>query len=120
MNCSSHLRAVAFALSLIGALACTSVSAERLVDPTRPADAKVATQVRQNPLKLEAVMSSGASRVAIVNGRLVHVGDRVGAAQISEIFAHGIRYTLNGRSHELHLKTHALRVRNDAAPEDET
>ncbi|HEY8539996.1 MAG TPA: hypothetical protein VIL28_14095 [Steroidobacteraceae bacterium] len=115
----SHL--AAFALGLIAALASANSTADdRLVDPTRPPMFKTPEPTRQSALKLEAVLSSGTTRVAIVNGKLVRAGDRIGAAHITEILAHGIRYTLNGRAHELHLGTYALPVKRPAAHEDET
>lgn len=62
-----------------------------LPDPTRPADYSVAISVKQTTpktraeFKLNAVRISAADRSAIVNGRLVRVGDDIGTAKVKEI-----------------------------------
>ncbi|MBT7951476.1 MAG: hypothetical protein HN764_07620 [Gammaproteobacteria bacterium] len=62
-----------------------------LPDPTRPADYSVAVSVKQARPKtraefnLNAVRISADDRSAIVNGRLVRVGDDIGTAKVKEI-----------------------------------
>jgi hypothetical protein len=62
-----------------------------LPDPTRPADYSVAISVKQAApktraeYKLNAVRISVDDRSAIVNGRLVRVGDEIGKAKVKEI-----------------------------------
>ncbi len=62
-----------------------------LPDPTRPADYSVSYSVEQiSPkkraeFKLNAIRVSDIDRSAIVNGRLVRVGDDIGTAKVREI-----------------------------------
>lgn len=99
------------ALLAIGA----TVHAETLRDPTRPVTARETTQsVEAASLRLEAVMGSGARRIAIVNGRIVRPGDRVGGALIEEIGGTSIRYVRNGRSETARIAKDSLRVRQSA------
>ena len=96
------------ALLAIGA----TVHAETLRDPTRPATARAVTQsVEVASLRLEAIMGSGARRLAIVNGKIVRTGDHVGGALIQEIDSDSIRYTRNGRSETARIAKASLRVR---------
>lgn len=96
------------ALLAMGAVA----QAQTLRDPTRPVTARETTQsVAVASLQLEAIMGSGTKRIAIVNGRVVRPGDRVGAALIEAIGSDSIRYTRNGRSETARIAKDSLRVR---------
>ena len=96
--------------------------AEGFRDPMRPAGvAPVAAPRPVHSLKLEGVIA-GVKRVAIVNGRLVRVGDVVAGARIVEIFANGLRYERAGKTQTLTLPTaqshSAVRVaRSESKPE---
>ena len=97
------MRALAvFALFLLGACAC--VRAGDFRDPMRPPGSTPAAPRQAGPpaMRLEGVIS-GAIRVAIVNGRVVSVGDLVGGATILEILANGVRYTRGGHVQTLTL-----------------
>lgn len=98
------------------------VNAETLRDPTRPASARAATvNDAKASLRVEAILHSGERFVAIVDGKVVRAGDRVGAARIEAIFADGIRYTQAGRSRVARLADRTIQVRHNAAQhEDET
>lgn len=99
------------ALLAMGAAA----QAQALRDPTRPVTARETTQsVEVAGLQLEAVMGSGVRRLAIVNGKIVRAGDRVGGALIQEIGSDSIRYTRNGRSQIARIAKDSLRVRESA------
>lgn len=88
--------------------------AERLADPTRPPNARAAASVeRTETLRLEAIMSSPDGKVAIVNGKVVRAGDRIGAARIETIEQDGIRYTSEGRSHTMRLQPRSIPVRQN-------
>jgi MSHA biogenesis protein MshK len=96
---------------------------DRLVDPTRPANAKaVATDAKTYAgVRLEAILRSEGTLLAIVNGKVVKAGDRVGTTVIDEVFADGIRYTRDGRSQTARLDSKAMHVRrNVVANEEET
>ena len=102
------------ALTVIAALA--TAHADPLRDPTRPpARAAAHAGVAQAGPTLSAVFSSGNRRSAIFNGRLVKAGDAVGAFQIDEVLADGVRYRHGGASHELYLPRTADGVKKPAA-----
>lgn len=98
-------------------MAARGSSADTLNDPTRPPGTKPAgVRGTANSLRLEAVMRSGNHAVAIIAGRIVRVGDSIGTARIVEILPNGVRYSRDGRSHELLLNDDALRVRGNIVP----
>src|SRR5688572_28356741 len=113
MKNSTHMFRVLSArrtsLSLTALLAIGAVThAETLRDPTRPVTAREVTQNADNGLQLEAIMGSGARRLAIVNGKIVREGDRIGAALIEEIGSDSIRYIRNGRSETARIVKNSL------------
>ena len=106
-----HSTAIAFALTLFAA---TSFAAE-LHDPMRPANAPAAVMFHPTsiaPLQLQAIMSTTSSRVAIVDGKVVRVGDKVSGAVITEISADSIRYTRDGKALVASLPENKLNVRS--------
>jgi hypothetical protein len=111
----AHAPAVAWILAITGmAIAGTQASAADLRDPMRPANAPAAVMSRPGalaPLQLQAVMTTGASRIAIVNGKVVHVGDKVSGALITEISSDSIRYTRGGKALVASLPTTRISVR---------
>ena len=90
-------------------------AADGLVDPTRRAGAPrgPATEARQT-LRVEAVFSSADRRLAIVNGKVVRVGDQVSGVRIDEILDDGVRYVRNGKTHTVRLSPAAMPVRQAA------
>jgi hypothetical protein len=97
--------------------------ADRLTDPTRPANARSVTAAPQkaSALRLEAIFQSDGTNVAIVNGKVVRAGDSVGTARIDAVSPRGIRYTRDGRSHTANLDDKAMQVRqNVVSNEDES
>ena len=108
--------------TLLLSLSAQAATADRLIDPTRPANAKAAVATQQvDAVRLEAIMRSEGAHVAIVNGKIVRAGDRVGAAHIDEVMPNGIRYTREGRSFTTHLDHKVMQVRrNVVSNEDET
>jgi hypothetical protein len=95
--------------AVIAAAAAGRVFAGELHDPMRPsgAPASEATVRASRPsaassLKLEGVIA-GEQRVAIINGRLVRVGDTVSGSRVLEIFAHSVRCERAGKIQTLTL-----------------
>jgi MSHA biogenesis protein MshK len=85
---------------ILSLAATTQALAADLHDPMRPPGAPAAASSRPSApssLQLQAVIGSGPSRVAIVNGKVVHVGDKVDGAVIDEISATTVRYTRGGK-----------------------
>jgi hypothetical protein len=93
-----------------------AAAADPLRDPTRPPQAAAtrAAAVEQAPV-LTAVFASGERRSAIVNGRLVRAGDRVGVFTIEDVLAEGVRYRHADRVHSLYLPHPADTVKKPAA-----
>jgi MSHA biogenesis protein MshK len=112
-----HLSSPYLAMLLLASTAHAAAS-EHLADPTRPAHAKAPAPVQlAAELRLEAVLKSGERHVAIVNGKIVRAGDRIGGALIEEISSHAVRYTRGGQSQVLRLQEHAMQVRRNVAKE---
>lgn len=87
-------------------------------DPMRPpqvATSHGGSRVAPEPV-LTAVMGTAASRVAIVNGRVVRDGDTVDGARIVAVFDDGIRYIRGGTTRELRLPRGAAVKRPARAP----
>lgn len=91
----------------------TSAGAEALHDPTRPATLKASasTTPAAATVRLEAILRAEGRHVAIVNGKVVRVGDRVGDAIIIEINDHAVAYIRAGARHVSSLVRHELNVR---------
>lgn len=98
-----------------------AASADRLVDPTRPATVKAAVAVASvSPVKVEAIMKSGSSLLAIVNGKVVRAGDFVDGVRIDEVRSDGVRYTRAGQASIAYVGRQAIDVRhNVTAGEDQ-
>ncbi len=87
-----------------------------LHDPTRPATlARPAVTSLESGVRLEAVMGTGEARRAIVNGRIVRVGDRVDNVLIAQITDDSIQYVQSGRTHVAKLPTQKVAVRKSSA-----
>ena len=104
--------------ALLIALATTNAIAADLHDPMRPANAPAAALQRPTgaaPLQLQAIMSTTGSRLAIVDGKVVRVGDKVSGALINEISSDSIRYTRGGKALVASLPNNKLNVRTNSA-----
>jgi len=75
-----------------------NASAQTFRDPMRPAGAAPAPMRAAAPaaLRLEGVIN-GATRVAIVSGRVVRAGDTVNGAQVLEVLPNGVRLSRAGK-----------------------
>lgn len=82
------------ALLLLGPL---QADAELLRDPTRPYSAPTYTEAGIKSFTVTAVFVSQERRIAIVNGRRVTEGDRIGGATVVEILPDRLRLNLNGK-----------------------
>jgi len=80
-------RLLALAAALVGALAAAPAAADSaLPDPTRPAVQRSATAQAPAPRwHLESTLVSPERRLAVIDGRMVRAGDRLGDAQVLEI-----------------------------------
>lgn len=67
-----------------------SAHAQALIDPTRPPDApsfadSAVAEARKGPQLQSVLVSDNGRRVAVIDGRTVRVGDRVGGASVAGI-----------------------------------
>ncbi len=78
------------ALSMTG-----PVAAAALRDPMRPHTHAVHGRVVSDvaPMRLQAIMGTDAARLAIVDGRVVRVGDTIGDVKIIAIAADGVHFS---------------------------
>lgn len=74
-------------------------------DPMRPPHAATSHGATPSsaPVLLSAVIGDGARRIAIVNGRVLRVGDSVDGVTVERIDATGIVYRRGGVQRELRL-----------------
>lgn len=73
--------------SLAALLACASAAAQQLTDPTRPPQtgpAGMSAPVPSGPV-LQTIRISPSRAEAMIDGRFVHLGDRVGNARVVTI-----------------------------------
>src|SRR5262244_2297545 len=94
-------RAVRISCWVIGLVVAGAASgAETLVDPTRPISAHAAPDTHSDSpgVHVQAIFSRSGSRIAIVNGKVVRAGDRLGNLSIEEVTADGVRFFLDGHS----------------------
>lgn len=106
--------------ALLLSLTAQAAAADQLVDPTRPSNAKAATApARQNAFRLEAILTSNGTPIAIVSGKVVRAGDSVGGARIDAVLADGVRYTKDGRSQTARLEPKVMQVRRNVVRNEE-
>lgn len=107
------LRKCLLALPLLGIM--MAADAAELVDPTRPSYIG-ATQQQTGPRapswQVESIIVSPTRRLAVINGRVVGVGDRVNGAKVTEILPYEVRLEYQGEVRRVSLV--ATRVKNPA------
>lgn len=106
-----HIAMTAVAALLLS----TGVAAAELVDPTRPSHVRAPSEnktVRAPAWHVESIIVSPTRRLAVVNGRLVGVGDRVGGAKVTEILPYEVQLEYQGEARRVSLV--ATRVKNPA------
>lgn len=70
-----------------------------LVDPTRPATntARHAEASSHAAISVQAVITRQGTSIAVVNGHIVHAGDRLANVAIEEVTPTGVLYVQAGR-----------------------
>jgi len=99
-------------------LCCTGAAAlaGEMRDPMRPPQRNGAPSVAAATTPVVSALFIGPTRrAAIVNGRLVHEGDTLGAFTIVALLDDGIRYQSHGVVHEQRLLANELQVKKPAA-----
>jgi hypothetical protein len=93
-------RYILLVASLAGVLLARTALSDALADPTRPPSARaIAASASDEPLKLQAIFAAGETRTAIVNGKVVSVGDHLNEAVIDVITQNSIHYTRHSRAY---------------------
>lgn len=86
-----------------------------LVDPTRPSHVRGPTPsktVRAPAWRVQSIIVSPTRRLALINGRLVGVGDRVNGAKVVEILPYEVQLEYHGETRRISLV--ATQVKNPA------
>lgn len=100
--------------TLLLSMTAKSAMADRLVDPTQPAHSQPAnTSETLQAVRVEAILQSGDRRLAIVNGKVVRAGDRVGSIQILEVTTDGVRYSRGAETSVARLAAKPMQVRHN-------
>lgn len=102
----------------VSALLVMTLQAETLQDPTRPADytgaSAVNTQVPNPPgsmeWKLSGIRISPDVRTAIINGRLVREGERIGEATVVEILSGSVILKYRGQKNQVNLVPQNVKI----------
>lgn len=88
------------------ALSATATAAETLPDPMRPPSASAYTRSGksvQQHYYLNSILISPEHRSAIINGKRVVVGDRVGNARVTQIQGNVVTIVVSGKTRTLTL-----------------
>jgi hypothetical protein len=115
----SSLRKLVHVSALLAMSFCTYCVAETLSDPTQPPSAHENIAIKPEfALRLEGVLGSATQRRAIVDGKLVRIGDRIGGALITDISDETVSYTFSGRERVAHLNRDHVVVRQPTINRD--
>jgi hypothetical protein len=103
-------------LFLLGCAALNTCIAGELRDPMRPPQRALKPHGGAAGAPVVSALFIGAThRAAIVNGRLVHEGDRLGAYTIVAVLDDGIRYQSRGVEREQRLVATDSHIKKPAA-----
>ena len=92
--------------------------ADGLVDPMQPIGApRQAAAKVDAPVRVSGIFVNGEHRVAVLDGRVVQAGDRVGDVLVQAVLADGVRIVRAGRTQVIRLPQAAAPVRREASPE---
>lgn len=80
---------------------------QALTDPTQPSNYRTAT--KEPSLHLESVLSSEHRKVAVINGVVLSVGERIGSARVVAITENTVKLRRGGKEFSLQLKRASIR-----------
>ncbi len=92
---------------LICMLLCAANTASALTDPTKPSNYIV--QSKQPTYVLESILYSDERKVAVINGKALVEGDKLGSAEILSISKEQVRVKLGNRMSVLKLQRQSIR-----------
>lgn len=104
MSDSSAMRTLACVMLL--AIAGAAAAGDELRDPTRPSylPSETASRTASAPSwRLESIIVSANRRLAVINGRVVGVNDRVNAARVVEILPYEVHLEYEGEIRRISL-----------------
>jgi hypothetical protein len=81
-------------------------AASQLPDPTQPARYQGEGQVES--YRLESILKSAERRVAIINGKVLSVGDSIGDAKLRSISANAVTLQFPNKKIQLKLRENAV------------
>lgn len=84
--------------------------AHALKDPTQPGEYRAATK-RVN-LNLESILFSDTRRVAVINGKALQEGEKLGSARVLSIGKDVVRVQQQGKTYNLTLQRPTIRQEN--------
>jgi MSHA biogenesis protein MshK len=97
-------------------LAGAATAAQPVEDPFRPpetaAPEPVSKPLQRPTLRLQSTLVSGERRTAVINGRAVTVGSRIGGGRIVDIDASRVRIRDAGGVYDLELPLAGMRRNN--------
>ncbi|MDX1481065.1 MAG: hypothetical protein R3315_05275 [Woeseiaceae bacterium] len=96
-----RIRQLLAAAALAGSI--TAAHAIEYRDPMRPEYPQRIAAKAEEDFRLSAVFVSDRQRVAVLNGRLVREGQRVGRARVVAIGADRVTLSVDGVDHVAHL-----------------
>lgn len=106
------LNMASFLLVLMISL-CAPLFAESLKDPMRPSGHLQMGSSHENPAEvvwnLTSTLVSDGRRIAMINGRLLAVGDHIDGAQVVEIFNNRVRLKYRDKFLSIVLDNNSLR-----------
>lgn len=95
------------AITLLGLASLAAVAPAFALDPTQPPAGRLAAAAEPaeaaSILRLQAIMRVGTRVSAVIDGRTLTVGDRVGDARILAIHPHAVVIDRQGQQQELRL-----------------
>lgn len=98
---------MAAAMLAAGLLASPAAAvAQAMADPTRPPEGVVSAESEEDAVRLpvlQSVIIAQHKRSAIIDGRLVEIGSRVGDARVVEITERRVTLRAGGQRQVLHL-----------------
>lgn len=115
-RCPCYTKALLYAALLVPAVSAAAAD-QPMHDPLRPPDYRAAPVTRKaepfdaSAWSLVSTLVSGTRRVAIINGRSVRPGDRVGGARVLRIDHGAVRLDYRGRQFTIRGGTPTVRHR---------
>lgn len=80
------------------------------IDPTRPLNLSTQSRSGVETLRLQSILFSGSRRIAVINGTVLAVGERIGDAAVVKIEAQRVVVDQQGKKRVLTLPNAAVKT----------